>query len=89
MLKQKIIIQNKLGLHARASMKLINVAGRFQGNIFIQHGDTKIDAKDILNVMGLAANKGSEIELITDGPDEEEAMKAIVDLINDRFGEDE
>ena len=89
MLQKKIIIQNKLGLHARASMKLINVAGRFQSEIFIKHGNTKVDAKDIINVMGLAANKGSEIELIVDGPDEKNAMKALVELINDRFGEDE
>jgi len=89
MLQKKIIIQNKLGLHARASMKLINIAGRFQSEIFIKHGNAKVDAKDILNVMGLAANKGSEIELIIDGPDEKKAMEALADLINDRFGEEE
>jgi len=86
---EKIIIQNKLGLHARASMKLINVAGRFQSDIFIQHDKIKTDAKDILNVMSLAANKGTEIEIITEGPDEDQAMDAIIALIKDRFGEEE
>lgn len=83
------MIQNKLGLHARASMKLINVAGRFQSEILIKHANAEVNAKSIMNVMALAVSKGSEIELIIDGPDEKEAMKAVVELINDRFGEDE
>lgn len=89
MLKKKITIQNKLGLHARASMKLISAAGRFECDIFIKHNDTKVDAKDIMNVMGLAASKGTEIEVITDGKDEEEAMTTITNLIKNRFDEEE
>jgi phosphocarrier protein HPr len=89
MQKENITIQNKLGLHARASMKLINVAGRFESDIIIKHGNTQVDAKDIMNVMGLAASKGTDIELITQGTDEIEAMDAIKALIEDRFGEEE
>ncbi len=77
MQKEKITIQNKLGLHARASMKLINVAGRFESDIIIKQGDTQVDAKDIMNVMGLAASKGTDIELITQGSDEIDAMDAM------------
>ncbi|MCB1827464.1 MAG: HPr family phosphocarrier protein [Coxiellaceae bacterium] len=89
MLTKKITIKNKLGLHARASMKLINVAGRFNCNITIKHDNKIVDAKDIMNVMGLAASKGTEIELITDGSDEKEAMNAVAELIENRFDEEE
>lgn len=89
MLTRKTTIQNKLGLHARASMKLINVAGRFSCDVTIKHGDNEVDAKDIMNVMGLAASKGTEIELVTDGPDEKEAMEAVAELIENCFDEEE
>jgi len=89
MLKRKITIQNKLGLHTRASMKLINVAGRYESEIIIKHDNTEVNAKSIMNVMGLAASKGTEIELIIDGPDEKEAMEVISELIENNFGEDE
>ncbi len=89
MIRKKTIIQNKLGLHARASMKLINVAERYQSEISIKYGNTEVNAKSIMNVMALAVSKGSEIEFIIDGPDEKEAMEAVIKLINDRFGEGE
>jgi phosphocarrier protein HPr len=87
MLTRKLIISNKLGLHARASMKLINLAGRFQSSIFIRYHDSEADAKDIINVMALGASQGSEIELIISGEDEISAMEKISELINNRFGE--
>lgn len=89
MVRKKLIITNKLGLHARASMKLINLAGRFQSDILIHHEDYEVDAKDIINVMALGASKGAEIEVITSGPDEEMALEKICELINNRFGEAE
>jgi phosphocarrier protein HPr len=89
MLRQKITIINKLGLHARASMQLINLAGRFQSNILINYNDREVNAKSIMNVMAIAASQGSEIELIIDGEDEQNAMHEIVALINNRFGEAE
>lgn len=89
MQKKKITIQNKLGLHARASMKLINVAGRFESDVLIKHDSSEVNAKSIMNVMALALSKGTEIELITHGPDEEEALKAVSELIENRFDEEE
>jgi len=89
MLKKTITIKNKLGLHARASMKLINVAGRFESKVIIKQGNAEVNAKSIMNVMALAASKGTEIELITEGPDEQQAMNAVTELIENRFDEDE
>jgi phosphotransferase system HPr (HPr) family protein len=87
MLNKKLTIINKLGLHARASMKLISLAGRFQSQILIRYQNNEVDAKDILNVMALGAAQGAEIELIVSGEDESIALEKIVELINDRFGE--
>ena len=89
MLQQKVTIINRLGLHARASLKLINLAGRYSSQIHIIYQNQKIDAKDILNVMSLAVSCGNEIELEISGPDETEAMNSLVALIQDRFGEAE
>ncbi len=89
MQNKKLTIINKLGLHARASMQLVNRACRYESSIKIQYNDKEVDAKDIMSVMVLAASKGAEIELITSGPDEVEAMQAIEELIGQKFGEDE
>jgi len=89
MLQQDIEIVNKLGLHARASAKLTQMAGQFKSEIWIARDDRRINAKSIMGVMMLAANKGSTIHLEIDGADESEAMQALVALIADRFGEGE
>jgi len=89
MVKRKLTIINKLGLHARASMKLISMAGRFQSKILIQYHGYEADAKDILNVMSLGASQGAEIELIISGEDEDIALEKITELINNRFDESE
>jgi len=88
MLSKKLMIINKLGLHARASMKLISLAGRFQSEILIRYRHHQVDAKDILNVMSLGAAQGAEIEFILNGPDEAAALEQITHLINNRFGEE-
>ena len=80
-------IVNKLGLHARAAMKLVNLASRYQSNIFIYYQHREVDAKSIMNVMVLAVPCGSTIELTISGHDENEAMQAIEKLIADKFGE--
>ena len=87
MLKRTITISNKLGLHARASAKLTQAASRFQSGVWIARNGRRVNAKSIMGVMMLAAGKGSKITLETAGPDEEEAMEAIVRLISDCFGE--
>lgn len=87
MIKVEITISNKLGLHARASAKLTKLAGSFPCDVFMSKGDRRINAKSIMGVMMLAAGMGSVVELETDGPQEQEAMDALVELINDKFGE--
>ncbi len=89
MLQQDIEIVNKLGLHARASAKLTQMAGQFKSEIWIARNERRINAKSIMGVMMLAASKGSTIHLEIDGADEKEAMKAMLSLIADRFGEGE
>lgn len=87
MQKQTITIINNLGLHARAAAKLVATAGRFGSKVEIVKDDQVVNGKSIMGVMMLAASKGTEIEIITEGDDEEAAIKAIVDLINNYFGE--
>ncbi|MGI4812551.1 MAG: HPr family phosphocarrier protein [Janthinobacterium lividum] len=87
MLEQEIEIRNKLGLHARASAKLTQIAGRFECDIWMTRNGRRINAKSIMGVMMLAAGMGSKVLVETAGVDEAEAMKAIADLIADKFGE--
>ena len=82
-------VSNKLGLHARASAKLTKLAGSFPCEVWISKGERRVNAKSIMGVMMLAAAKGSKVSIETDGPDESEAMKALLSLIADRFGEGE
>lgn len=80
---------NKLGLHARASAKFVSTAGRFQSQLDVTKGSQTINGKSIMGVMMLGANKGSEITLEADGPDEAEMIEALVNLISNLFGEAE
>ncbi|MCS6766176.1 MAG: HPr family phosphocarrier protein [Candidatus Protistobacter heckmanni] len=89
MQKTDITISNKLGLHARASAKLTQLAGGFQSEVWIARGERKVNAKSIMGVMMLAASMGTAVTLETEGNDEEAAMQALVALINDKFGEGE
>lgn len=82
-------IINKLGLHARASAKLTQTASRFPCEVWLSRNGRRVNAKSIMGVMMLAAAKGSTISIETSGEQEQEAMRAIVDLINDYFGEGE
>jgi len=87
MIKNKINISNKLGLHARASGKLTKLAGSFPCEVWLARGERRVNAKSIMGVMMLAAGLGASVELETDGEREQEAMDAILALINDKFGE--
>lgn len=86
---QEITIINKLGLHARASAKLTQLAGQFPCEVFMSKNGRKINAKSIMGVMMLAAGVGSVVTLETEGDQAQEAMDALVALINDKFGEGE
>ena len=87
MLQQETTIVNKLGLHARASAKLTQLAGNFQCEIWMSRTGRRINAKSIMGVMMLAAGIGSAVTIETEGSDEAEAMKGILALIADKFGE--
>jgi phosphocarrier protein len=82
-------INNKLGLHARASAKLSKLAGSFRSDIYLSRNGRRVNAKSIMGVMMLAAGMGSEIEIETEGDDEDIAMTALCALVADRFGEAE
>src|SRR5690606_13094591 len=89
MIQKNTTISNKLGLHARASAKLTKLAGSFPCEVWISRGERRVNAKSIMGVMMLAAGLGAEITLETSGEREEEAMTALLALINDKFGEGE
>ena len=89
MIKTTAPIVNKLGLHARASAKLTKLASSFPCEVFLSRNDRRVNAKSIMGVMMLAAGMGSSVEIECDGPREDEAMKALLALISDRFGEGE
>ncbi|WP_341743952.1 HPr family phosphocarrier protein [Azonexus hydrophilus] len=89
MLTRETQIINKLGLHARASAKLTQLAGKFTCEVWMSKGSRRINAKSIMGVMMLAAGKGSTVTIETDGKDENEAMDALLALIADYFGEGE
>lgn len=89
MLQQEVEIINRLGLHARASARLTQVAGQFKSNVWVSRNGRRVNAKSIMGVMMLAATKGSRILLETNGPDEAEALQALERLVADCFGEEE
>ena len=84
---REVEIVNKLGLHARASAKLTQLAAKFPCEVMMSRNGRKVNAKSIMGVMMLAANKGSKVILETDGAEEAEAIDALAALIADRFGE--
>ena len=87
--REEAEIINKLGLHARASAKLTQLASTFKSDVWLERNERKVNAKSIMGVMMLAAAKGSTIVVDTDGEDAEHAMNAILDLIANRFEEEE
>lgn len=89
MIERQIEIINKLGLHARASAKLVSTAAQFESRIELQFGAQKSDAKSIMAMMMLAASQGSKITILADGRDEAAAVEALENLINNYFDEDE
>jgi phosphocarrier protein len=89
MLQREAEIINKLGLHARASAKLTQVAGQFKANVWVTRNGRRVNAKSIMGVMMLAAAQGSTLTVETEGPDEGQAMEAIIRLIAGRFEENE
>jgi phosphocarrier protein HPr len=89
MQQQEVVIINKLGLHARASAKLTQLASSFKCEVMFSRNNRRVNAKSIMGVMMLAASKGTTISIETNGEDEAEAMHALLNLINNYFGEGE
>ncbi len=89
MARAEIEITNKLGLHARASAKLTQLAANFDSEVWMEKGSRRVNAKSIMGVMMLAAGRGSKVVVETEGEDELEALDSIVKLIADKFGEGE
>jgi phosphocarrier protein len=89
MLQREVEIINKLGLHARASAKLTQVAGRFEADVWLSRNGRRVNAKSIMGVMMLAAAKGTTVLVETEGADEQAAMRAVEALVANRFDEEE
>jgi phosphocarrier protein HPr len=89
MIRTVTSINNRLGLHARASAKLTKVAAAYPCEVWMSRGERRVNAKSIMGVMMLAAGVGSEVTIETDGEREQEAMDALLALIADKFGEGE
>jgi len=87
MIRTTLVISNKLGLHARASAKLTKLASSFQCEVFMTRNGRRVNAKSIMGIMMLAAGLGAQVELETDGEDEQQATNALTALVNDKFGE--
>lgn len=88
MITQTATIVNKLGLHARPSALLVTTAGRFESEVFFTKNALRVNGKSIMGVMTLAAEKGSELMIEVDGPDEQIALEAIIEVIANGFGEE-
>ena len=86
-IEQELMISNELGLHARASAKLVQAASRFRCEVSLRVGDEAVDAKSILGVLTLAAVKGTPVVIIAEGDDAEGALLVLAALVNDKFGE--
>lgn len=88
MIEQEVVVQNKLGLHARPAAQLVKTAAQFKSDIFIRKNSQVVNGKSIMGVMMLAAGKGMKLTLVADGEDEKEAILALKDLFDRKFDEE-
>ena len=88
MIRKTIVIENKLGMHARPATMIVKIASKFRSDFRIIKGDMEINGKSIMGVMTLAAEYGSELELVADGVDEEYLIREIAELFASKFGEE-
>jgi phosphocarrier protein len=85
---RQVTIQNKLGLHARPAMQFVDVANQFQSAIKVWKQDQAVDGKSIMQMMMLAATEGTPLKIVADGEDAPQALDALEQLVNSRFGEE-
>jgi phosphocarrier protein len=88
MVEQTVTIQNRLGLHARACSVFVKEAAKFASHVYVARDEIEVNGKSILGVMMLAAEMGARITIKADGKDEQEALQALVKVVNDKFGEE-
>ncbi|HDL19226.1 MAG TPA: HPr family phosphocarrier protein [Bacteroidetes bacterium] len=88
MTEGKVIVKNKLGIHARPAALLVRTAAKFSSDIFLTQNSMEINCKSIMNVMGMAAEPGSEITITASGEDEKEAVQKLIELFDNKFEED-
>ncbi len=88
-LSRSITIVNRLGLHARAAAKFVTVASRFEAEVRLVRGERQVNGKSIMGVMMLAAGKGTQLEIVVEGPDQQEALDRLTELVQSRFGEED
>lgn len=86
--QRAVVIENKYGLHARPAAELVKAAQRFSSDIWVRKDELEVNGKSIMGIMMLAAERGSEIVIRATGPDAEEAVSALCDLVSGRFGEE-
>ena len=86
MTETQLVIRNQLGLHARACALFVKTAARFKSNVFVSRDDLEVNGKSIMGVMMLAAEEGSVIKVRTEGPDESDALAALAELVDGKFG---
>lgn len=89
MISRNVTIINRLGLHARAATRLVNCASDFDAEIIVKKGTRSVNGKSIMGVLTLAAATGTDLTIEADGADEQQALDAVLQLISNRFGEDE
>lgn len=87
-IKKTVVIENTLGLHARPAALFVQLANKFQSEIFVEKKEQKVNGKSIMGIMTLAAGKGQKITITADGNDAEKAVKALEKLLKDKFGEE-
>jgi len=88
-IEKKIVIKSKQGLHARPAALFVQIANKFDCDIAVKKGKQEVNGKSIMGIMMLAAGKGTMLNIRTDGPDADEALEALVELVKNRFGESE
>lgn len=88
MVEQLVVIQNRLGLHARACSVFVKEAAKYASHVTLGRDGLEVNGKSILGVMMLAAERGAELTLKAEGPDEAEALAGLVRVIDDKFGEE-
>jgi phosphocarrier protein HPr len=87
LVEERVVITNRLGLHARAAAKFVTVASRFSSDVFVKSGDRKVNGKSIMGLMMLAAPLNTELRIAADGEDEREALAELLALVRARFHE--